>query len=294
MGLQVKKKKSQAMEKMLNWTIKVGLGLIAAGAAVTKLFFTVDGGERAIVFDKFQGVKPKVYGEGMHFIIPVIQKPKIYEIRTRPRILHSNTGTRDMQVADISLRILFRPDPNFLAKIFLNLGENYEERVLPSIVNEVLKAVVAQYNADQLLTQREKVSAEIKEILKTRAAEFHIILDDAAITHLQFGKEFTQAIEGKQVAQQNAEKSKFLVMKNEELKKAAIIKAEGEAESAQLIAEAIGKSGPGLIAIRKIEAAQDITEMLARNPNVMFVSDKNPNMLMIPAGPGVMMQQPQH
>jgi len=80
-------------------------------------------------------------------------------------------------------------------------------------------------------------------------------------------------------------------MKNEELKKAAIIRAEGEAEAAKLIAEAVGRSGPGLIAIRKIEAAQEITELLAKNPNIMFVSEKSPNMLMIPATPGVPVPQ---
>jgi regulator of protease activity HflC (stomatin/prohibitin superfamily) len=160
----------------------------------------------AILFDRFKGVKPKVYGEGMHLLIPMIQVPKIFEIRTRPVVINSRTGTRDMQTVAISLRFLFRPDPEFLPTIFLNLGADYEERIMPSIGNEVLKAVVAQYNADQLLTQREKVSAEIKEILVNRAADFHIFLDDVAITHLEFGREFTSAIEGKQVAQQNAEK----------------------------------------------------------------------------------------
>lgn len=179
---------------------------MVGGVAITQCFFTVDGGERGIIFDRFTGVKTKVYGEGWHLRIPFIQTPKIFEVRTRPKVIHSTSGTRDMQTAIISLRILFRPDADYLPTIYLNLGENFEERVLPSIGNEVLKAVVAQYNADQLLTQREKVSAEIKEILVSRAADFHIHLDDVAITHLQFGKEFTQAIEGKQVAQQNAEK----------------------------------------------------------------------------------------
>jgi prohibitin 1 len=195
-----------AAQKLLDWTTRIGLGLIGGGVVLTQCFFTVDGGERGILFDRFRGVIPKVYGEGMHFRIPFVQSPKIFEIRTRPRVIPSSSGTRDLQTANISLRILFRPDPEFVPTIYLNLGENYEERVLPSIGNEVLKAVVAQYNADQLLTQREKVSAEIKEVLVNRAADFHILLDDVAITHLSFGKEFTQAIEGKQVAQQNAEK----------------------------------------------------------------------------------------
>lgn len=78
---------------------------------------------------------------------------------------------------------------------------DYDKRILPSIGNEVLKAVVAHYNAEQLISKREEVSNEIRRMLELRAKEFNIILDDVAITDLQFSPEFARAIEAKQVAQ---------------------------------------------------------------------------------------------
>ena len=102
-----------------------------------------------------------------------------------------------------------------MPEILNNIGADYENRILPSIGSEVLKSIVAQYNAEQLISQREKVSNEIREVLSKRAMEFDIILDDVAITDLKFSPEFARAIEAKQVAQQNAEKAKFIVAKRE-------------------------------------------------------------------------------
>ena len=92
-------------------------------------------------------------------------------------------------------------------------------------------------------------------MLGKRALEFGLILDDVSITDLQFSPEFASAIEQKQVAQQRAERAKFVVFKREEETKAAVLRAEGEAEAAKLIADAISEAGPGLVSMRKIEAA---------------------------------------
>eukprot|EP01092_Planopodium_desertum_P007168 TRINITY_DN29305_c0_g2_i1.p1 TRINITY_DN29305_c0_g2~~TRINITY_DN29305_c0_g2_i1.p1 ORF type:complete len:279 (-),score=49.28 TRINITY_DN29305_c0_g2_i1:6-758(-) len=204
-------------------------------AAISTSIYDVDGGEAAIIFDRFAGVKKTVYGEGTHFLIPFLQTPKIYDIRITPQEIKSETGSKDMQIVNITLRVLFQPKVEELPTIFSKYGMDYDYKVLPSIGNEVLKAVVAQYDAGELITQREAVSQEIREKLIKRANDFNIILRDVAITHLDFSREFTAAIESKQVAQQEAERAKYLVEKAKQEKRAAIIIAEGESEAALLV-----------------------------------------------------------
>lgn len=144
-----------------------------------------------------------------------------------------------------------------------------------------MKSVVAQYQPVELITQRAAVSKQIRETLTIRAKEYYIVLDDVAITDLSFGPEFSQAIERKQVAQQDAERAKWAVKKAEQERLAAVIVAEGESESAKLITAATASYGAALVELRRIEAAKEVAKSLSNSEKVSYLpsGEGNNNLL---------------
>lgn len=247
----------------------VGAGALGYGAYNS--VFTVQGGHRAVMFNRLTGMKQATYGEGLNFNIPWFERPIVFDIRTRPCNLQTLTGSKDLQMVTIGIRVLHKPNPNKLVWIYQRLGTNYDERTLPSLMNECAKAVVARYDANELLTKRDQVSLDIRRELNQRATNFNVLLEDVAITHLSFSPEYARAVEAKQVAQQDAERAKYIVIGAQQEKLTIITKAKGEAESTELIGQAV-KKNPGWIKLRRIDAAKDIADIVSKSGNKVYLN----------------------
>jgi prohibitin 2 len=251
------------------------LGLLGMGSLIilNKCFYQVQPGHVAIKFSKLTGLGDKMYREGMNYKIPYFERPIIFNVQSRPKAIKAQTANRDMQNVILTLRVIFRPRVEQLPKIYRQLGVDFDEKVLPSIVNEILRAVIAQYTASQLLSQRDQVSFKIRRALEERASQFNITIDDVSITELTFGKEYLEAIEAKQVAQQDAERAKYLVETAKEIKKSIIIKAQAEGRSIELVGRA-AMTNPSYLDVRRIEFSKEIADILSNSRNhVMLNSD---------------------
>lgn len=279
------------IEAALMRTAQASFGLLGVYLGQKHCMFNVDGGERGVLFQRFsipffgpQGVVPSAYLPGTYLMFPWLQEPTVIDVKARPKFEKAVTATKDLQSVNIGVRILHRPlltgdkgrngetmdNDKTLTELYRKFGVQYDERILPSIMNEVMKTTVAQYNAEELLTKREAVSQDIRKGLEERAETFGLKLWDVSITALTFGNEFAKAIEQKQVAEQDAERAKFVVQRTEQEKLSKIIRAEAEAEAAGLIQEAM-KAGDGVIQLRKIEACKDIADTLAKSRNVVYI-----------------------
>merc|ERR1711957_903882 len=148
--------------------------------------------------------------------------------------------------------------------IYRELGRDYDARVLPSVVNEVLRSVVARYNAAQLAHQREQISSNIRVALSERLRDFMIELDDVSITELSFSHVYQQAVEAKQVAEQYAQKAKYVVDQAIQEKKSKIVLAEGEASAIKQVGEKIG-GNTAYLELQRIKIATDVARILGRS-----------------------------
>jgi len=104
----------QALNSIYKWAVPAALGISLFNASI----YDVKGGTRAVIFDRLAGVKEGVMNEGTHFLIPWLQKSIIYDVRTRPRNISTTTGSKDLQMVSLTLRVLHRPEVKALPKIY--------------------------------------------------------------------------------------------------------------------------------------------------------------------------------
>ncbi|HMK42561.1 MAG TPA: prohibitin family protein [Dissulfurispiraceae bacterium] len=214
-------------------------------------FVIIGAGQRGVVLN-FGAVQDVVLGEGLHFRIPIMQSIEKIDVRVQKAQTDAESVSKDLQDTRSVIALNFHISPEKAGWLFQNLGSDYKTRVIDPTIQEVVKAVTAKYTAEELITQREKVRTEIMALLKARLVSYNIMVDDFSIVNFAFSKEFTHAIEEKQVAQQKALKAQRDLERIKIEAEQKIAQAKAEAESLRMQKENVT---PQLVQLRRIEAS---------------------------------------
>jgi len=252
------------------------IGIIAAIVMVALVVVTlsasikiVDAGNRGILthWNAVDFNAPPLEA-GLHFVTPFQDNVIIMNIQVQATIGNANSASKDLQIVTTQVTVNSHPDPAQVAHLYQNVGFDYSTKMINPAIQEVVKAITAQYNAEELITERPAVKQQIEDALTKRLAQFNIITDQVSITDFDFSADFNTAIEAKVKAQQDAltaENNVRIVQAQAQQAVAAawgvanstIAKAEGDKQSRILEAEGEGK------------AIEITNQALAQNPNYL-------------------------
>ena len=236
--------------KPISWASRVlGIVLIVAGIIWSGVVQVPAGYQGVLLrFGALQGS----LSPGIHMIVPGMNEVVLMETRTQKEESQASAASKDLQVVSTIIALNFRLHPNAVTKVYAGVGPAYKERIIHPAIQESLKVVTSQYTAEELIRSRQKVKNEVEEDVTERLLAYNIIVDPAglSIINFDFSEEFNRAIEAKQVAQQEAEKQRFVLQQAELQKQTEIARAQGSAESSRLKAAALQVQGGSLVIAR--------------------------------------------
>lgn len=180
---------------------------------------------------------------GLYFKVPFFQGMNIINTQTQKEQINANAASNDLQTVSTAVAINYSIDPESAILLFSTVGTEYKSKIIDPAIQEVVKAVTAQYTAEQLITKRAEVTDKIKIGLSDRLTSNHINVEQVSITNFDFSESFNAAIELKVTAEQNALAAKNKLEQVKYEKEQVIAKAQGEAESIRIQAQAINSQG---------------------------------------------------
>ncbi len=248
--------KESTNEDILKKYILYGAVSIFVLVLLFSSFYTISAGQRGVLLT-FGKPSMNAMGEGLHFKIPMVQTIQKLEVRTTKIETNADSASKDLQDVQTTIALNYHLSPGETPKLYQEIGKAYRERIIDPAIQESVKAVSAQFTAEELVTRRPEVRRGIQEFLTKRLRKYYIIVDDFNIVNFQFSEEFDKAIEQKVTAEQlklKAEKDLERIIVEKEQR---ITQAQAEAEALRLQKQEIT---PDLIKLRQIEVQRQAIE----------------------------------
>ena len=241
--------------------IPKGLGKKVGGVAIALLVLvvlggsmgTVGAGEQGVLL-KFGAVTEEIKDEGLYFKVPFMHQVVLMSTQIQKYTAPATSSSKDLQVVSTEVTLNYQLDAARVGEIYRTMRRQYEPRIVQPYIQEAVKSVTANYNAEELITQRPAVKDELQSLLAERLAPLGMNVVQLSITDFQFSSAFQQAIEAKVTAVQQALEAENALARVEFEAKQEVAKARAEAKGLELQKAQVT---PQLIRLRQIEVQRD-------------------------------------
>ena len=220
-------------QKAVSRILLTTVALLAVAVLGANALHTVPAGHTGVVL-RFGAVQDEVLGEGLHVVLPFATRVVDMNNQVTKAEVTSNSASQDLQTVNSTVALNYRINSQSAASVYRNIGVNYEDVVVIPAIQEAVKAVMAQYTAEELITMRQTVGSEMQQNISEKLTPYGFSTQSLNIVDFQFSEEFNAAIEAKQTAQQNALKAEQDLARVKVEAEQAVTQAQAEAESYRL------------------------------------------------------------
>lgn len=233
----------------------MGKKIVVVAIVIVALVFlsntmgTVGAGERGVLL-RWSAVTDKVFEEGLYFKIPFVHQVVLMSTQIQKYTAPATSSSKDLQVVTTEVTLNYQLTPSQAGEIYRRMRRDYESRVIQPYIQEAVKSTTAQYNAEELITQRPAVKNALQDLMAERLAPLGIAVVQLSITDFQFSGAFQQAIEAKVTAVQRSLEAENALKRVEFEAKQQITRAQAEARGLELQKAQIT---PMLLSLRQIE-----------------------------------------
>lgn len=221
-----------------------------------KAFVVVDAGERAVIYSKLSGVREGQLGEGLHLNIPVLWEPVLYDVKAMTYTMSAQEREGEIRGDDslmaltsdglpvrLDVSIRFHVAPDEVSKLHRDIGPRYVTKIVRPVTRSAIRMVLARFTVTEVYSgTRQEIISQIRGMLEPKFQGAYLVLDEVLLRDVRFSDEFQQAIEQKQVAQQDAKRMVFVLQQAKLERERRIVEARGEAGAIELRAQALERN----------------------------------------------------
>ena len=247
--------RSQIPKGMMKW---IFVGAIAIGAIILvgSSAVIVGAGQRGVLL-RFGAVTGTSFDEGLHFKIPFADQVVLMSTQIQKYTAPATSSSKDLQVVSTEVTLNYQLVAGEVGEIYRTMRQDYENRVMQPFIQEAVKSTTANYDAEELITQRPAVRSALEDEMRDRLTARGIAVVQLSITDFQFSAAFQAAIEAKVTAVQQALEAQNALERVQFEAQQQITLAEAEARGLELQKAQIT---PDLIQLRQLEVQRIAVE----------------------------------